>query len=101
MMSAPTKCQSVWLATSACGHSHSQRELISSLEGKNAALENGLINDADEVELLKGRLSGLVPSPAHDLQPWLGEILTTGRAFRSSCIAVQLPMRFCSCDCSA
>lgn len=55
-----------------------QRELISSLQGKNAALENALINHADEIELLKRRLFGARSERGgtHELQLLLGEILT-------------------------
>lgn len=35
-----------------------QRELIASLQGKNAALESALINHADEIALLKRKLFG-------------------------------------------
>lgn len=53
------------------------RDLIASLEGRNAALENALVNHADEIELLKRRLFGprSERGGTHELQLLLGEIL--------------------------
>ncbi len=55
-----------------------QRELIASLQGKNAALESALINHADEIALLKRKLFGARSERGgtHELQLLLGEILT-------------------------
>jgi transposase len=54
-----------------------QRELIASLQGKNAALESALINHADEIALLKRKLFGARSERGgtHELQLLLGEIL--------------------------
>ncbi len=54
-----------------------QRELIASLQGKNAALESALINHADEIALLKRKLFGARSERGgtHELQLLLGDIL--------------------------
>lgn len=53
------------------------RDLIASLEGKNAALQNTLINHANEIELLKRRLFGTRTERmgTHEMQLLLGELL--------------------------
>lgn len=54
-----------------------QRELIATLEGRNAALESALINHADEIALLKRKLFGTRSERGgtNELQLLLGEIL--------------------------
>ena len=53
------------------------REIISSLEGKKAALESSLINHANEIELLKRKLFGprAERTGTSELQLTLGDIL--------------------------
>ena len=55
-----------------------QRELINSLQGRNAALESALIQHADEIALLKRKLFGARSERGgtHEMQLLLGEILT-------------------------
>jgi len=53
------------------------REIIASLEGKQAALESSLINYANELELLKRRLFGprSERTGTHEMQMLLGDVL--------------------------